>query len=447
MIIGIDLGTRGCTACVYGREKVQVIKGESISQNGKYEDFLEKGLTEALKSIKEKAENTLGESVDEAVISISALMNNNKRKQIMKSAREAGLKVRKLVNLSTAIATVYSLSIGETEVNTGNKDVVVLYLGDEVLEAGVMTVDGRDIRVVAVCGDYDSKDTMAERIRKLVIKVADESQLDTERIKDIIVTGKSFKVPEVKKLVENIFDVEFVIDADCNEEAEIDGMAATGAAMWAAIITGQEGVEVPNITEVVPFYFGNMRRRDSEHDVCHTFDAMIKKNVTIPARGFAMYRMGSGTCTTSCYQSEDVYGEKRIKIGEIKYVCPRPQHGGTQESRRTIYYDDKGNLRMSVYSQTNGVTFDELITDDEERKEEFLNAQAIEDMTYMTKEDELLMERAEELYMELDIYQRDSLADAIKHFEYALEDGRRDDIVQKRQNLIRMVDYYEGIKY
>lgn len=444
MILGIDLGTRDCTATIYDRGNVQLIKSERILKEGKYDEFLEKGLTEALKNIKEKAENILGESVDEAVISISALMNNNARKMIIKSAKEAGLKVHKLVNISTAIATVYIMN--EEDDNTDNNDVFVLYLGDEVLEAGVMTVDGRDIKLVAVCGDYDSNDTMAERIRKLIIKVADESQLNMEQVRDIIVTGKGYKDTEVRKLVENILDVELEIDANQNEEVVIEGTAAMGAAMWAAIIDGQEGVEEPNITEVVPFYFGNMRRKDGEHDVYHLFDAMIKKNVTIPAKGFGIYRTGSGPYSTDYYQAEDLYGKKKIKIGEIRYVCPRPKNGGSQDVHRKIYYDDKGNLRMSMHFPENGITFYEVITDDEATREEILNGEAFEDMACMTKEDAQLIERAEELYMELDMNQRSSLANAIEYFEYALEDGRRSDIVQRRQSLIRMVDYYEGMK-
>lgn len=63
-----------------------------------------------LQSLKEDAEQYLGSSIDEAVISVPAYFNNNQRYATKVAAELVGLSVKRLVNEPTAAALAYGLS-------------------------------------------------------------------------------------------------------------------------------------------------------------------------------------------------------------------------------------------------------------------------------------------------------------------------------------------------
>jgi molecular chaperone HscC len=62
-----------------------------------------------LRSLKEDAENFLGEEVTEAVISVPAYFNDNQRHATKTAGELAGLKVERLINEPTAAAIAYGL--------------------------------------------------------------------------------------------------------------------------------------------------------------------------------------------------------------------------------------------------------------------------------------------------------------------------------------------------
>ena len=62
-----------------------------------------------LKRLKEDAENYLGESVEEAVISVPAYFNDMARNATKNAGKLAGLKVERIINEPTAAAIAYGL--------------------------------------------------------------------------------------------------------------------------------------------------------------------------------------------------------------------------------------------------------------------------------------------------------------------------------------------------
>ena len=94
-----------------------------------------------LQKMKKTAEDYLGQSVDEAVITVPAYFNDAQRKATKEAGEIAGLKVQRIVNEPTAAALAYGLDkadgdrrIAVFDLGGGTFDISILELGDGVFE-------------------------------------------------------------------------------------------------------------------------------------------------------------------------------------------------------------------------------------------------------------------------------------------------------------------------
>ena len=100
-----------------------------------------------LQKMKQTAENYLGESVTDAVITVPAYFNDSQRQATKEAGEIAGLNVRRIINEPTAAALAYGLDKKSKDMKIvvfdcggGTHDVSVLDLGDGVFE--VLSTDG-----------------------------------------------------------------------------------------------------------------------------------------------------------------------------------------------------------------------------------------------------------------------------------------------------------------
>ena len=94
-----------------------------------------------LQKMKKTAEDYLGQTVDEAVITVPAYFNDSQRQATKEAGEIAGLKVRRIVNEPTAAALAYGLDksdkdqkIAVFDLGGGTFDISILELGDGVFE-------------------------------------------------------------------------------------------------------------------------------------------------------------------------------------------------------------------------------------------------------------------------------------------------------------------------
>ncbi len=94
-----------------------------------------------LQKMKKTAEDYLGESVSDAVITVPAYFNDSQRQATKDAGRIAGLEVRRIVNEPTAAALAYGFSkdskdevIAIYDLGGGTFDISILELGDGVFE-------------------------------------------------------------------------------------------------------------------------------------------------------------------------------------------------------------------------------------------------------------------------------------------------------------------------
>lgn len=123
-----------------GSEKVYELSGKR---------FLPEELSAlVLKALKEDAEVFLGEEVTEAVISVPAYFNDERRKATKRAGELAGLKVERIISEPTAAAIAYGLYQ-----NRENGKFLVFDLGGGTFDVSILELYDSIIEVRAVAGD------------------------------------------------------------------------------------------------------------------------------------------------------------------------------------------------------------------------------------------------------------------------------------------------------
>ena len=107
---------------------------------------------EILKKMKKTAEDYLGETVDEAVITVPAYFNDSQRQATKDAGKIAGLEVKRIINEPTAAALAYGL-----DKNKGDSKIAVYDLGGGTFDVSIIEiaeVDGEhQFEVLSTNGD------------------------------------------------------------------------------------------------------------------------------------------------------------------------------------------------------------------------------------------------------------------------------------------------------
>jgi molecular chaperone DnaK len=127
-----------------GRVPYKVVKGDNNTPRVQIEDRLytpQEISAMVLQKMKKTAEDYLGQTVTEAVITVPAYFSDSQRQATKEAGEIAGLKVRRIINEPTAAALAYGLDkkkndikIAVYDLGGGTFDISILELGDGVFE-------------------------------------------------------------------------------------------------------------------------------------------------------------------------------------------------------------------------------------------------------------------------------------------------------------------------
>ncbi len=163
-----------------------------------------------LRSLKEDAEVFLGEPVTEAVISVPAYFNDDRRKATKRAGELAGLKVERIISEPTAAAIAYGLY----ESNE-NAKFLVFDLGGGTFDVSILELYENIIEVRAVAGDnYLGGEDFTHVLEELFFdKYKDEIDRDSLNYKELKhiyrqaeLCKKGFSEDSTSKMVCNIKD-------------------------------------------------------------------------------------------------------------------------------------------------------------------------------------------------------------------------------------------------
>jgi len=161
-----------------GTSKTETLAGKAFSA----EDLS----SFVLRALKDDAEAYLGETVSEAVISVSAYFNEIQRKSTMRAAELAGLRVRRLINEPTAAALAYGLQDKEAE-NT----FLIVDLGGGTFDVSILEMFSGVMEVRATAGDAflggeDFTNRVLDHFLKLLgYKASDLDANDVSRLRGL----------------------------------------------------------------------------------------------------------------------------------------------------------------------------------------------------------------------------------------------------------------------
>jgi len=135
-----------------------------------------------LQKLKRAAENYLGDTVTEAVITVPAYFNDAQRQATKDAGKIAGLEVRRIINEPTAAALAYGLDKKKDEV------VAVFDYGGGTFDISVLEVGENVVEVVATNGDtHLGGDDMDQKIMDwLIQEFKSETGIDVSKDKMVL---------------------------------------------------------------------------------------------------------------------------------------------------------------------------------------------------------------------------------------------------------------------
>ena len=364
-----------------------------------------------LRSLREDAEAYLGETVEEAVVSVPAYFAEAQRAATKRAAALAGLKVERLVNEPSAAAVAGHINEGDSDkvclvfdFGGGTLDVSLVERFENVVSVTAVSGDnrlgGQDFdRVIARafcedCGiDYQA---LPVQKREMLVRQAENCKMalthqenvimsvdDGEGMSASLMLSNEWLIRKSSALfrrmtipIQRVFldagisphelnDLVMVggsshmpvvrryIARFLHKEPVRDSRPDTSIALGAGICAGMKAraadLRELVLTDVCPFSLGVARYNESEPDR-HLMSPIIERNSVLPTSKVGVYctvRDNQDRVEVYVYQGENRYCVDNTLLGKLEIGVP-PGPRGTQSIRIRFTYDINGLLEVEV---------------------------------------------------------------------------------------------------